>query len=86
MSFPMGISKLIYVLTSRTGYQIQFNALNNVSNSGILAQSGDFTIIPGGPDESQVSVVTGTSTTVVASATGSATGTSLPPTPTRAHI
>ena len=77
MSFPMGpLQPSVPVLTNRTGYQIQFNRLNNVSTEGILAQSGDFTIIPGGPDESQVvSVVSGTSTTVVGGPTGTATGT-----------
>jgi len=67
------------VLPNGTGYQVQFNRLGNVSTEGILAQSGDFTIIPGGPDESAVaSVVSGTSTTVIgASTTGTAaTGTS----------
>jgi hypothetical protein len=59
-----------------TGYQVNFNALGDVADSGILAQSGQFTIVNGGPQASEVvSVVSGTSTVLVSSTSSSETST-----------
>jgi hypothetical protein len=61
----------------RNNYRIRFNAIVTPTNSGILAESGQFEIVSGGP-ESQVSVkvIGGTSTVLVgtpAAATAKAT-------------
>jgi hypothetical protein len=67
--FPPGSRQLIF----RTDYQIQFNAIGNISSDGILAQSGQFTIVNGGSSATvSVSAVSETSTTQTS--TGTATG------------
>ena len=58
----------------RTAYQIRFISINNLSQGGILAQSENFAIVAGGPDagSESVSVISGTSTIVLGSATSEA--------------
>ena len=60
-------------------YQIQFNALNNVTNPGILAQSGQFSIQSGGPQVFEsVSVVSGTSTVIAGTSAAEASASATP--------
>jgi len=57
----------------RKGYRIRINAINTPDNSGILAESGQFEIVQGGPDESvSVSVISGTGTTLIGTPTATA--------------
>jgi len=52
-------------------YRIRLNAINTPQNSGILAESQQFSVVQGGPDPSvSVSVVDGTSTVVFGTPTG----------------
>jgi len=53
-------------------YRIRFNSINTNQNTGILAESGQFQIVSGGPDpQVSVSVIGGTSTVLLGTPTAS---------------
>jgi hypothetical protein len=47
---PNGYIPSEYITEDRTNYEIQFNSVGNISDSGVLAVSGKFTIVNGGPE------------------------------------
>lgn len=71
-----------YQIDGSDNYRIRLNAINTPQNSGILAESQQFSVVQGGPDPAvSVSVVDGTSTVVFGTPTATAPKTTSSGTP-----